>query len=203
MEKGIIEVVEKRGRPPKLVHIGRHPTRAAAVLLRGIGSELVREAHAALIRWGASKAEADGSIERLFCDTHCESPIQASGDLWFEALHAIIAAAPPKPIRLPKMKPDDQGRLRRMPASFIMRRDEYAKAAYKALRRRGLGRTAAETEIERCFEASFRTVLFSYRDPDRCDPRPECWLLLSQGLSLTQIFDLRELGMGARLNVVN
>jgi hypothetical protein len=40
--------------------------------------------------------------------------------------------------RLPKFKPDEKGVPRYMPARYIMRKDPDARAAYQALRKRGL-----------------------------------------------------------------
>jgi hypothetical protein len=91
--------------------------------------------------------------------------------------------------RLPKFKPDAKGVPRYMPARYILRRDPGAKAAYRALRRRGLSRADAERQIEFAFYESFVEVLIhegsDWREADR---RPEIWALLAEGLSIERIF---------------
>jgi hypothetical protein len=81
-----------------------------------------------------------------------------------------------------------------MPATYIMRNDPHAKAAYQALRKRGLSRAKAEQLIERVFYQSFVEVLLddrpNWRDADR---RPEIWFLLAEGMPVKRIFpDLPE-----------
>ena len=98
-------------------------------------------------------------------------------------------------------KPDDKGRPRRLPASYIMKRDSAARTAFQALRKRGLSREAAAVEIERCFECCWRQILLV--DPQPPDPRPECWLLLGEGLPLETIFDLEKLGLVASGGALN
>jgi hypothetical protein len=87
-----------------------------------------------------------------------------------------------------KWKPDDRGRLRRMPARYIMRKDPNATAAYHALRKQGLSREEVEDRIERVSEANFLGVLFhegsDWRDADH---RPEIWLLLAEGMPVEKI----------------
>ena len=80
---------------------------------------------------------------------------------------------------------------------------ERAKAAFQALRRRGLSKEEAKRQIERVFDASFRRILLSeIKDTRRTDPRPECWLLLAEGIPVERIFpDLVELGLGAEHRV--
>jgi hypothetical protein len=70
-----------------------------------------------------------------------------------------------------------------------MRKDPGAKAAYQALRKRGLSRADAERHIELAFYQSFIEVLLhegsDWRDADR---RPEVWALLAEGLPVERIF---------------
>jgi hypothetical protein len=100
-----------------------------------------------------------------------------------------------------RLKPN--GRPHGLPASYIMARDPNAKAAFQALRKRGFSKEEAKHQIERVFDASFRRVLRSeIEDKRRTDPRPECWLLLAEGLPVERIFpDLVELGLAAEHRV--
>ena len=93
-----------------------------------------------------------------------------------------------------RLKPN--GRPQGLPASYIMAKDPEAKAAFQALRRLGLSKEEAKRQIERVFDASFRRILLSeIKDTRRTDPRPECWLLLAEGIPVERIFpDLVELG---------
>jgi hypothetical protein len=85
--------------------------------------------------------------------------------------------------RMPKMKLDDKGRPRRMPASYIMKKDERAKAAFDAVRKRRLTREEAETRIERVFEGCFRETLFF-----GVDRRMLAWIALEEGAEVGAIF---------------
>jgi hypothetical protein len=89
---------------------------------------------------------------------------------------------------MPKMKLDDRGRPRRMPASYIIKQDERARAAYEAMRKRGLSREEAEDRIERCFELAFReTILLGV------DRRMLVWISLEEGAEIDAIFTELEL----------
>ena len=78
-------------------------------------------------------------------------------------------------------------------AHYIMANDRYAEDAFKALRKKGLSKGEAKRRIEECFASAFWFIMFSDVEPS--DPRPECWLLLSEGLSVARIFPtLKELG---------
>jgi hypothetical protein len=91
--------------------------------------------------------------------------------------------------RMPKLKPDEKGQPRYMPASYIMRKDTNAQMAYQALRRRGVSRAEAEHAIELTNYEAFVEVLThegpNWRDADR---RPEVWFLLAEGLPIERIF---------------
>ena len=63
-----------------------------------------------------------------------------------------------------------------------MRKDPHAKAAYQALRRRGVSPKKAEALIERVSREAFISVLCHGANWRDADPRPECWLLLAEGL---------------------
>jgi hypothetical protein len=86
------------------------------------------------------------------------------------------------------------GRLR-LKASYIMRKDPRAKAAYDALQRRGLSATAAKNEIEHAFQLAFTEALIAEVSEegergeiarDRC--KAEIWLSLQEGLPVESIF---------------
>ena len=90
----------------------------------------------------------------------------------------------------PAFKTDENGRPR-LKASYIMRRDPNARAEYQALRRRGVSREKAEALIERVSHEAFVAVLChaaDYSDWRAADPRPECWLLLAEGMPVERIF---------------
>jgi hypothetical protein len=78
-----------------------------------------------------------------------------------------------------------------------MAHDRHAEEAFQVLRKPGLSKKEAAARIEAVFDAAFQHILFNYvkdnvRPPD---PRPECWFLLAEGLSVERIFpDLEELG---------
>ena len=97
-------------------------------------------------------------------------------------------------------KPNDKGLPgRRMPAAYIMAKDPDAQRAYNDVRTNlRLSHEEAELRIERCFDANFRTALFSKDDEkaEDVDRRPQMWIDLARGLSVEQIFpDIEELGM--------
>jgi hypothetical protein len=83
-----------------------------------------------------------------------------------------------------KWKPDDRGNPhRRLPASYIMRHDPRARAAFRAMRRRGLSAQEAEHEIEVVGEKGFwETLVFGI------DRRLELWIALEEGLRAADLF---------------
>jgi hypothetical protein len=83
----------------------------------------------------------------------------------------------------PKLKLDDKGRPRRMPASYIMKKDERARAAFDAMRKRGLSREEAWKEIEVAFENAFRETVFV-----GIDRRLEIWIALEEGKRAKELF---------------
>jgi hypothetical protein len=85
--------------------------------------------------------------------------------------------------RLPKLKADDQGRLRRMSATYVMKRDPRARAAYTAMRKNGLTREEAWREIEVCFENAFWETVFV-----GIDRRLEIWIALEEGKRAKDLF---------------
>jgi hypothetical protein len=83
--------------------------------------------------------------------------------------------------------------LRGPDADYVMRHDKYAVAAFEALRKKGMSKREAKRQIEECFSSAFWFMMFS--EEGVRDPRPQCWLLLSEGLSVERIFPtLKELG---------
>jgi hypothetical protein len=86
---------------------------------------------------------------------------------------------------MPKLKPDEKGRPRYLPARWIMKRDPDARMAYHALRRRGVSPQDAERAIERTAYEAFVEILIhegnDWRDADR-------WFLLAEGLPVEKIF---------------
>jgi hypothetical protein len=84
-----------------------------------------------------------------------------------------------------RWKPDDRGKPnRRLPASYIMRHDPRARAAYTTMRRRGLSAQDAEHEIEIVGEKGFLEVLVF-----GIDRRLELWISLEEGLRAADLFD--------------
>jgi hypothetical protein len=81
----------------------------------------------------------------------------------------------------------------RLRASYIMKRDPRARAAYDAIRRRGATAEEAKDTIEEAFQKSFLEVLIAY-DPNergqiaRDRRKAEIWLSLQEGLSVDSIF---------------
>jgi hypothetical protein len=60
-------------------------------------------------------------------------------------------------------------------------------------------------QIEAVFDAAFRFILFTYvKDEVRPpDPRPQCWFMLAEGMTVELIFpDLEELGNWSRARVL-
>jgi hypothetical protein len=83
-----------------------------------------------------------------------------------------------------KWKPDDRGNPnRRLPASYIMHHDPRARAAYTAMRHRGLSAQEAEHEIEVVGEKGFWEVLVF-----GIDRRLELWISLEEGLRAADLF---------------
>jgi hypothetical protein len=85
--------------------------------------------------------------------------------------------------RMTKMKLDDRGKPRRMPASYIMKKDERARSAFEAMRRRGMSREEAWKEIEIAFENAFRETVFV-----GIDRRLEIWIALEEGKRAKELF---------------
>jgi hypothetical protein len=94
-----------------------------------------------------------------------------------------------------KWKPDDRGNpRRRLPASYIMRHDPRARAAYTAMRRRGLSVQEAEHEIEVVGEKGFwETLVFGI------DRRLELWISLEEGLRAADLFADIEKAMNQKI----
>jgi hypothetical protein len=92
-------------------------------------------------------------------------------------------------------KPDDRGNPnRRLPASYLMRHDPRAQAAYKVMRRHGLSAQEAEHEIEIVGEKSFyETLVFGI------DRRLELWISLEEGLRAADLFADIETAMNQKL----
>jgi hypothetical protein len=85
--------------------------------------------------------------------------------------------------RRPKMKLDDKGRPRRLPAPVIMKKDPRAASAFTAMRKSGLTREEAWKEIETCFENAFWETVFV-----GIDRRLEIWIALEEGLRAKDLF---------------
>jgi hypothetical protein len=95
--------------------------------------------------------------------------------------------------RMPTFKPDENGRPKYLPASYIMKRDPAARAAFQALRRRGMARAEAEQQIELAFHKAFCEMIIHKIDQENADwregdRRPEVWLLLAEGMPVERIF---------------
>src|SRR5262245_14210714 len=89
----------------------------------------------------------------------------------------------------PKLKPDETGRPRYMPASYIMRHDPNSRMAYEALRRRGHSPADAELAIEKTLYRCFVTMIAHEGDDwKNQDRRPEIWFLLAEELPAEKIF---------------
>jgi hypothetical protein len=82
--------------------------------------------------------------------------------------------------------------LRGPDAAYIMANDKHATAAFETLCKK-MSKGEAKRQIEECFSSAFWFMMFS--EEGVRDPRPECWALLSEGLSVERIFPtLKELG---------
>jgi hypothetical protein len=103
-------------------------------------------------------------------------------------------------------KPNDKEMSgRRLPASYIIKKDPNARRAYLEMRSNlGFTHEEAELRIERCFDANFRTTILSGAEKDDLtdeeiedlDRRPEMWVQLARGFTVEQIFpNLEDLGM--------
>jgi hypothetical protein len=94
-----------------------------------------------------------------------------------------------------RWKPDDRGNPnRRLPAGYIMHHDPRARAAYKAMRHRGLSAQDAEHEIEIVGEKSFHeTLVFGI------DRRLELYISLEEGLRAADLFDDIDVAMNQKL----
>jgi hypothetical protein len=82
-------------------------------------------------------------------------------------------------------------------ADYIMANDKHAAAAFETLRKNGVSKREAKRQIEECFAASFWWLMFKDMDGGGCppDPRPQCWFLLAEGMTVERIFPtLKELG---------
>jgi hypothetical protein len=91
-------------------------------------------------------------------------------------------------------KTDANGR-QCLKAGYVMKRDPRAKAAYDALRRRGLPREEAEARIEQAFQMAFTEALIAeaFEEGERGQiardrRKTEIWLSLQEGLSVERIF---------------
>jgi hypothetical protein len=92
-------------------------------------------------------------------------------------------------------KPDDRGNPnRRLPASYIMHHDPRARAAYTAMRHRGLSAQDAEHEVETVGEKGFyETLVFGI------DRRLELWISLEEGLRAADLFADIDVAMNQKL----
>jgi hypothetical protein len=99
---------------------------------------------------------------------------------------------------------DKEGR--RLPASWIIKKDPNARRAYLEMRSNlGFTHEKAELRIERCFDANFRTTILTgaerednltAEEIEDLDRRPEMWVQLARGFTVEQIFpNLEDLGM--------
>jgi hypothetical protein len=94
----------------------------------------------------------------------------------------------------PAFKTDENGRPC-LKASYIMRKDPRAKAAYNALRCRGLSARAAKDEIEHAFQLAFTEVLIAeaFEEGERGEltrdrRKAEIWLSLAEGFAGGEYF---------------
>jgi hypothetical protein len=103
-------------------------------------------------------------------------------------------------------KPNDKGISgRRLPASWITRKDRNANRAYLEMRSNlALTHEEAELRIERLSDANFRTVILTRaalrdltnEEIEDLDRRPDIWVQLARGFTVEQIFpNLEDLGM--------
>jgi hypothetical protein len=115
-------------------------------------------------------------------------------------------AAEEAEFRAIEWKPNDKGTSgRRLPASWIIKKDPNARRAYLEMRSNlGLTHEEAELRIERLSDANFRTVILTRTEKDyltdeeieNLDRRPEMWVQLARGFTVEQIFpNLEDLGM--------